>query len=638
MGKVKPREDDKREELIQKAIKALQGGLEGGVPAAVEIYGIPRTTLYYRLSGARQSRVKAHEDQQRLTEPEEKAIVKFCFEMDDRGFPPRLDHVKDMALNLEQNRIGKEPGPMGKNWISRFLNRHPALASKYSTLLERQRAYSNDPRLIKDFFIKLGRLIRQHGLKAFQIFNMDEKGFLMGQAARAKVLCRRGRRNPRVTHDGKRELVTVVESISAAGQLLSPLVVNKGKGHYLGWYKNLTDKERDYKFSYSPRGWIDDCLAMMWLENVFEPETSAVVGPLPRLLIVDGHGSHITYQFIEYCIKHNILLFCLPSHSTHLLQPLDVGLFSPYQHFYGRAVDDYMRSGQNRHGIKKSLFIPFLSYAREQAFSHHNICQAFEATGIWPLSARKVLLKMAPESEITARRDTIGLVTTPRQSRDIRRRVQAAGILLDQGLAGLTLTDNPPTSSDPDADAKRILHRVKGIMRDLGHQLETTIAERDLYKDETRKLQGVNPIYNQVDGRKLSEARFLSAATLMELRDKRLRKDALKAAKGGRKKLSSSSKDTSAAQQKKPPRTPISREVIINNTPMVMVIDSDDGNTSWSDSDETSDGEWNSQKKPLPPKSPKLVTRTRRTTTSRRLIPDRPLHMSLRSHKPSPSS
>ena len=45
----------------------------------------------------------AHEAQQRLTIPEERAIVKFCLDQDDRGFPPWLDMVKDMALNLERN-------------------------------------------------------------------------------------------------------------------------------------------------------------------------------------------------------------------------------------------------------------------------------------------------------------------------------------------------------------------------------------------------------------------------------------------------------------------------------------------------------------------------------------------------------
>ena len=126
-------------------------------------------------------------------------------------------------------------------------------------------------------------------------------------------------------------------------------VINKGAsaGHYLGWYKNLTEREKDYKFSYSARGWTDDELASEWLKRVFEPESSAICGNRPRLLILDGHGSQIMYEFVRYCDTHNIHLLCLPVHSTHLLQPLDVGLFSPYQHFYGLAVDDYMRSGQN---------------------------------------------------------------------------------------------------------------------------------------------------------------------------------------------------------------------------------------------------------------------------------------------------
>src|SRR5207302_5420255 len=125
-------------------------------------------------------------------------------------------------------------------WMSRFLRRHPGLALKLSTQLERQRAYANDPVILQSYFTKLGRLIRVHDLRPSQIFNMDEKGFLMGLAARAKVLCRRGRRNPRVTHDGKRELVTVIETVVANGAVLSPFVINKGAGHYMGWYKDLT--------------------------------------------------------------------------------------------------------------------------------------------------------------------------------------------------------------------------------------------------------------------------------------------------------------------------------------------------------------------------------------------------------------
>ena len=151
-------------------------------------------------------------------------------------------------------------------------------------------------------------------------------------------------------------MVTLVETVSAAGQSLSSLIIYNGKAQYLGWYTNLTEKESNYKFSYSPKGWIHDRLALIWLKLIFEPETATVAGET-RLLIIDGHGSHPTYAFVKFSVKHNILLLCLPSHSTYLLLPLDVGLFSPCQHFYGLDVDNHIRSGgKTGEGIKKATF------------------------------------------------------------------------------------------------------------------------------------------------------------------------------------------------------------------------------------------------------------------------------------------
>jgi hypothetical protein len=44
---------------------------------------------------------------------------------------------------------------------------------------------------------------------------MDEKRFVLGYSAKAKVICQRGQRPPEVTQDGNREVVTVIESCSA---------------------------------------------------------------------------------------------------------------------------------------------------------------------------------------------------------------------------------------------------------------------------------------------------------------------------------------------------------------------------------------------------------------------------------------
>lgn len=100
---------------------------------------------------------------------------------------------------------------------------------------------------------------------------MDEKGFIMGLASRSKVICSQlgqricsdGKRNVqaaiKIAQDGKQELLTVIECVSATGQILPPLIIYKGTHHYMGWHQ----------FTYSKKGWTSRGLAIYWLMNIF---------------------------------------------------------------------------------------------------------------------------------------------------------------------------------------------------------------------------------------------------------------------------------------------------------------------------------------------------------------------------------
>ena len=55
------------------------------------------------------------------------------------------------------------------------------------------------------------------------------------------------------------------------------------------------------------------------------------------ILVLDGHGSHITIDVIEFA-KLSVYLLCLPSHTSHILQPLDVSVFKPFKSFSPRLV------------------------------------------------------------------------------------------------------------------------------------------------------------------------------------------------------------------------------------------------------------------------------------------------------------
>jgi hypothetical protein len=98
------------------------------------------------------------------------------------------------------------------------------------------------------------------------IYNMDEKGFVLGYSAKAKVICQRGQRPPEVTQDGNREVVTVIESCSADLVVLPSFVIYKGAGQYMGWHSETSDP--DAVFDSSPNGWTEDELDLEWIKHV----------------------------------------------------------------------------------------------------------------------------------------------------------------------------------------------------------------------------------------------------------------------------------------------------------------------------------------------------------------------------------
>jgi hypothetical protein len=112
------------------------------------------------------------------------------------------------------------------------------------------------------------------------------------------------------------------------------MVIFKGKVHLSPWYSE-TDLLSNWVIGISENGWTNNELGLMWLSDIFERYmASKTVGKF-RLLILDGYGSYATPEFDKYCADHSIITLCMPAHSSHLLQPLDVGCFAVLKRSYG---------------------------------------------------------------------------------------------------------------------------------------------------------------------------------------------------------------------------------------------------------------------------------------------------------------
>ena len=146
---------------------------------------------------------------------------------------------------------------------------------------------------------------------------------------------------------------------------------------------------------YSKSGWIDTELFLSWLKKIF---LKHVVSQRPVLLLVDGHKSHINLDVIDLCRQNDVILFCLPPHMTHALQPLDVSVFKSLKDRYAKAVRSLSFTKKifivTKRDFSKVLKVPF-----EQAFSIPNIKAGFTKCGIFPLNPDAIAKsKMTPSS------------------------------------------------------------------------------------------------------------------------------------------------------------------------------------------------------------------------------------------------
>jgi hypothetical protein len=211
----------------------------------------------------------------------------------------------------------------------------------------------------------------------------------MGLTATAKVVTRTDLyRKCQVIQPGNCEWVTSIECISSTGWALPPCIIFKGKVHIEGWYED-PQLPLNWRFEVSDNGWTTDQIGLCWLQKIFIPETINRITGRYCLLILNGHGSHLTPEFDQIYSENDIIPIYMPAHSSNNLQPLDVSVFAPLKKAYGSLVEKKMRQGY--HHIDKINFIKIYPKAREEAFTPDNITKAFSATGLIPFNPEEVL-------------------------------------------------------------------------------------------------------------------------------------------------------------------------------------------------------------------------------------------------------
>ena len=250
--------------------------------------------------------------------------------------------------------------------------------------------------MLEDYFNAYKQVVVNYGIPPQDQYNFDETGFRIGVGGSQWIITMEvGKKHHTIGSDSNHDYVTSVETISGDGEALPPLLIVQGVNHLHQWYTN-TELPDNYSIATSPSGYSNDQLAYAHLLHFDEWSSRRQVG-VWRLLIFDGFGSHLTKEFIDYCDNRKIIPFGLPPHTSHLLQPLDVGVFQPFKHYHKEAVEMATRTGCTN--FNKVEFLNAIHDIRVKTFRKSVILSAWEQLGLIPFNPLLVTQKIKVDEE-----------------------------------------------------------------------------------------------------------------------------------------------------------------------------------------------------------------------------------------------
>jgi len=190
----------------------------------------------------------------------------------------------------------------------------------------------------------------------------------MGQMSASRVVTSTQRvGKPKQIKPVNTEWVTLLQGGCADGSAIPPFLVFKGKLLNNRWFQQGLPS--NWKLTTSQNGWTTNEVTVQFIQH-FEQYTKAKTLGSKRLLVLDNHESHTTAEFREFCKEHNIILLWMLPHTSHLLQPMDVGCFGPLKAMYGKQNQFLIRN--HIFHIRKEDFLDSFHKAYLQAINYNN--------------------------------------------------------------------------------------------------------------------------------------------------------------------------------------------------------------------------------------------------------------------------
>jgi hypothetical protein len=442
-----------------------------------------------------------------LTAEAEGKVVEAILFMRANKVPVYPMHVAMLAKRIS-SKLGMDPTlAFGRKWVECFLKRHEDkfekiaqkiiedLRAQYCTASKLKKHYD----IVADFLVNLGwakrnplfdadvpfvdgandprcRVVDIEPTKAHRIVSMDETRFTLNQCKENKGPARSGVKTVVVKAEEDDltgaaldwgEVVmnksnydcTIVGGSSADSNALPGLYIFAGGFDPVEDMKGAPKCDKRWEASgdyMEARGWhnekggMTDEVMMLWLNQVLLPCFPDISPQNAVVLICDGYGSHLCWDFIQRCIEVGVHVILRPPHTSHVTQGEDVrgGHFHTFHRLERKekqlVTQQLLVSPTKDKKLHRRHVMRITKAAWEEAFSVR-VCQhAWQAIGIYPYFDRRPYWEQKAK-EVAAAKLKAKVARDLQQLADAAARIDPADLIIISDESGSDAEEDAPS-------------------------------------------------------------------------------------------------------------------------------------------------------------------------------------------------
>jgi len=390
---------------------------------AAQTFKVSVWTLQRRLVETHISLFERESHEYVLNTEQRETICIYLTRLNKLSISARLRHLRGAANFLLQQANLVNSLRVEQHWSVRFLQQNPQFFKRKQTSLAADRKTSLTVEMTKQHFYDFRDVLIKYAIQSNDIWNMNESDFRIEVERDHLVITLIKKRSLRAIDSRVRNLVSDVKMINAEREKILLMLIVFEINILNKWVQenNLND---DLLLATTESEYSNDEKIFDWLKH-FDFHSRKTQIEAHRLLIMNNYESHLIYEFLQYVDFHNIVIFTLLSHSTHVTQSLNVKIFQLMKHYHSKMIDKTIRLKST--SFNKQNFLAFFISLRVKIFTESNIRSTFKQTELVSYSSKVMLKKVRAwqSLESTSSRDSFlffsSIEITSHESREIQK-------------------------------------------------------------------------------------------------------------------------------------------------------------------------------------------------------------------------